>query len=160
MAAFVEFVEFVVFVVDNKEYSFESSNTILDVKKHIIKDKSLSCKYIDIEFCLERPMRILGKFNVEPGKVPRTFDRYKLEQFAFKDSITLSISEINDYDPDKPKIPLFSGGRGRGRGLSLPPVNSLDRAVSSFNHTDTQIDMKTEPTFNLSSNDDFPSLGS
>ena len=34
---------------------------------------------MDLEFCLERPMRILGKFNVEPGKVPTTFDRYKVK---------------------------------------------------------------------------------
>ena len=153
------------FVVGDNEYEFELSSTILDVKKRLIKELDLSCKYIDLEFCLERPMRVLGKFNVEPGKVPRPLDKNSLSEFAFKDKIKLSYTEVNDYDPDKPRTPLVFGGRGRGqcmsrgRGLSQPPVNSLERAISSFNHKETVQDMNVEPTFNLSSNEDFPSLG-
>ena len=159
----------VFFVVGDNEYEFELSSTILDVKKRLIKELDLSCKYIDLEFCLERPMRVLGKFNVEPGKVPRPLDKNMLSEFAFKDKVKLSYTEVNDYDPDKPRTPLVFGGRGRGRGqgmglnrgrgLSQPPVNSLERAISSFNHKETVQDMKVEPTFNLSSNEDFPSLG-
>ena len=157
------------FVVGDNEYEFELSSTILDVKKHLIKELNLSCKYIDLEFCLERPMRVLGKFNVEPGKVPRPLDKNMLSAFAFKDKVKLSYTEVNDYDPDKPRTPLVFGGRGRGRGqgmglnrgrgLSQPPVNSLERAISSFNHKETVQNMNVEPTFNLSSNEDFPSLG-
>ena len=162
------------FVVGDNEYEFELSSTILDVKKRLIKELNLSCKYIDLEFCLERPMRVLGKFNVEPGKVPRPLDKNMLSAFAFKDKVKLSYTEVSDYDPDKPRAPLVFGGRGRGqgmgqsrgqsmgrgRGLSQPPVNSLERAISSFNHKETVQEMTVEPTFNLSSNDDFPSLGS
>lgn len=162
------------FVVGDNEYEFELSSTILDVKKRLIKELNLSCKYIDLEFCLERPMRVLGKFNVEPGKVPRPLDKNMLSAFAFKDKVKLSYTEVSDYDPDKPRTPLVFGGRGRGqgmgqsrgqsigrgRGLSQPPVNSLERAISSFNHKETVQEMTVEPTFNLSSNDDFPSLGS
>ena len=158
----------VFFVVGDNEYEFELSSTILDVKKRIIKELNLSCKYIDLEFCLERPMRVLGKFNVEPGKVPRPLDKNSLSEFAFKDKVKLSYTEVNDYDPDKPRTPLVFGGRGRGRGqsmsrgggLSQPPVNSLERAISSFNHNENVQDMNVEPTFNLSSNEDFPTLGS
>ena len=159
----------VFFVVGDNEYEFELSSTILDVKKRLIKELNLSCKYIDLEFCLERPMRVLGKFNVEPGKVPRPLDKNMLSAFAFKDKVKLSYTEVNDYDPDKPRTPLVFGGRGRGRGqgmglnrgrgLSQPPVNSLERAISSFNHKETVQNMNVEPTFNLSSNEDFPSLG-
>lgn len=161
------------FVVGDNEYEFELSSTILDVKKRLIKELDLSCKYIDLEFCLERPMRVLGKFNVEPGKVPRPLDKNMLSEFAFKDKVKLSYTEVNDYDPDKPRTPLVFGGRGRGqgmrpsrdqsmgrgRGLSQPPVNSLERAISTFNHNETVQNMNVEPTFNLSSNEDFPSLG-
>ena len=162
----------VFFVVGDNEYEFELSSTILDVKKRIIKELNLSCKYIDLEFCLERPMRVLGKFNVEPGKVPRPLDKNMLSEFAFKDKVKLSYTEVSGYDPDKPSAPLVFGGRGRGRGqgmgqsmsrgrgLSQPPINSLERAISSFNHKETVQDMNVEPTFNLSSNEDFPSLGS
>ena len=148
----------VFFVIGDNEYEFELSTTILDVKKRLIQELNLSCKYIDIEFCLERPMRVLGKFNVEPGKVPRPLDKSTLSEFAFKDKVNLSYTEINDYDPDKPRKPIVFGGRGRG--LFRPPMNSLDRAVSSFNHNENRQEMKVEQTFDLSSNDDFPSLGS
>jgi hypothetical protein len=161
------------FVVGDNEYEFELSSTILDVKKRLIKELNLSCKYIDLEFCLERPMRVLGKFNVEPGKVPRPLDKNMLSAFAFKDKVKLSYTEVSDYDPDKPRKPIVFGGRGRGRGqgmgqsmslnrgrgLSQPPVNSLERAISSFNHNETVQEMNVAPTFNLSSNDDFPTLG-
>ena len=153
----------VFFVVGDNEYEFELSSTILDVKKRLIKELNLSCKYIDLEFCLERPMRVLGKFNVEPGKVPRPLDKNMLSGFAFKDKVKLSYTEVSDYDPDKPRKPIVFGGRGRGRGrgrgLSQPPVNSLERAISSFNHKETVQDMNVVPTFNLSSNVDFPTLG-
>tara|TARA_B100002019_G_scaffold267289_1_gene258260 strand:- start:189 stop:692 length:504 start_codon:yes stop_codon:yes gene_type:complete len=165
----------VFFVVGDNEYEFELSSTILDVKKRLIKELNLPCKYIDLEFCLERPMRVLGKFNVEPGKVPRPLDKNMLSAFAFKDKVKLSYTEVSDYDPDKPRTPLVFGARGRGRGqgmgqsmgqsmgrgrgLSQPPVNSLERAISTFNHNETVQEMNVEPTFDLSSNDDFPSLG-
>ena len=30
---------------------------MLEAKKYIISELNLNCKYIDIEFCLDRPMR-------------------------------------------------------------------------------------------------------
>ena len=56
--------------------------TLLDAKKEIMKQCNVDKPYIDIKYILEKPIRILGKFNVEPGVVPRTLDRYKLERFA------------------------------------------------------------------------------
>jgi hypothetical protein len=146
------------------------TDTILAVKKEIIKQLDLSCKYIDISFVLNKPLRVLGKFNVEPGKLPRTLDRYKLERFAFNDVIPVEIVEVDDYDPTFKK-PLMSGGLGRGRGMGrgmgrgrgnsmnttyVPPSS---RDTSTFDHTSNQVSMKIEPTFVLDSEDDFPSLG-
>ena len=39
-------------------------------------------------------MRVLGKFNVEPGRLARTLDRYPLERFAFKDSVKLECEMV------------------------------------------------------------------
>ena len=97
----------VTFIINDREYVLEESNTMLETKKIIISELNLKCKYIDIEFCLERPMRTEGKFNIEPGKASRTFDRYTLNQFAFKDKVNVNIFEIEDYNPDK-KVALFS----------------------------------------------------
>jgi hypothetical protein len=146
----------VTFLINEKVLEFNETDTILEVKKEIIKQLELTCKYIDLVFILEKPMRILGKFNVEPGKLARTLDRYVLEKFAFKDSIKLDYEEVEGYDPDK-RVPIISGGRGRGRsgGFTYIPPN---RNESTFDHDSLQQKMDLEPTFNLDSNDDFPSL--
>jgi len=156
----------VTFIINDRAFNLEESNTMLEAKKNIISELNLKCKYIDIEFCLERPMRTEGKFNIEPGKASRTFDRYTLKQFAFKDKVNVNIFEIEDYDPDK-KVALFSGGRGRGlgRGGGLDRDRGLDtpRPLSQpkFNTNLNQVEIETESnTFNLDSQDDFPSLGS
>ena len=150
----------VTFIINDREFNLEESNTMLDAKKNIISELNLSCKYIDIEFCLERPMRTEGKFNIESGKFSRTFDRYTLNQFAFKDKVIVNIFEIDDYDPDK-KIALFSGGRGRGRGLGRDTPIPLNPSQPKFNTNLNQVEIDTEKNnFNLDSQVDFPSLGS
>ena len=150
----------VTFIINDREFNLEESHTMLEAKKYIISELNLKCKYIDIEFCLERPMRTEGKFNIEPGKASRTFDRYTLNQFAFKDKVNVNIFEINDYDPDK-KIALFSGGRGRGRGRGLDTSRPLNPTQPKFNTNLNQVEIETEiNSFNLDSQDDFPSLGS
>ena len=55
------------FIINDKEFVLEESNTMLEAKEFIMKGLELTCKYIDIEFCLDRPMRVEGKFNIEPG---------------------------------------------------------------------------------------------
>ena len=127
-----------------------------------MKQCNVDKPYIDIKYILEKPIRILGKFNVEPGVVPRTLDRYKLERFAFNDVIQIEIIEVDDYDPTKlNRVKIMSGGRGRGAGSSATNtyVAPSTRNKSTFDHSSNQITMTTEPTFSLESEDDFPSLG-
>ena len=147
------------FVINDQTIECEETMTILEAKKHIIQQLDLSCKYIDISFNLEKPMRVLGKFNVEPGKLARTLDRYPLERFAFKDSVKVDYEMVEGYDPDK-RVPLMGGSRGRGRGLGLPGGAYIPptRKESTFNHESTQVEVKVEPQFDLDSQDDFPSL--
>lgn len=149
----------VTFIINDRVFVLDESNTMLEAKKIIISELNLKCKYIDIEFCLDRPMRTEGKFNIEPGKASRTFDRYTLNQFAFKDKVIVNIFEIDDYDPDK-KITLFSGGRGRGMGNGLDTSRPLNPSQPKFNTNLNQVEIETEnKTFNLDSQIDFPSLG-
>lgn len=149
----------VVFVVNETQIEGKDTDTILMVKKEIIKQLDLSCKYIDITFEIETPMRIIGKFNVEPGKLARTLDRHTLDKFAFKGDISVTYEEVEGYDPDK-RVPILSGGgrgRGRGRGLSssyVPP----GRSESTFDHDSLQQKMDVEPNYDIHSQDDFPSL--
>lgn len=149
-----------IFCVNDTEFEFTGDQTMLDVKKHIINELTLPCSYIDLTFVMEKPMRVLGKFNVEPGKVPRPLDSKCLNEFAFRDKVTLTVTEITDYDPNKPRVPFVSGGRGRGRGLGRGRfLQGGTRETSLFDHSSTQASMTVEPTFDLSSTDDFPSLG-
>lgn len=149
----------VVFIVNEKQFTFNDTDTILEVKRSLVKQLNLSCKYIDLVFVLDKPLRILGKFNVEPGKLARTLDRYVLERFAFKDTIKVQYEEVDGYDPDK-RTPLISGGRGMGRGRGnasgayVPPT----RDESTFDHNSLEQSMNLEPVFDLDSHDDFPSL--
>ena len=42
------------------------------------------------------------KFNVEPGILPRTFDRYELNKFGInKDEIELTFHVVDNYTPFK-----------------------------------------------------------
>ena len=79
-----------IFCINDTEFEFTGDQTMLDVKKHIINELTLPCSYIDLTFVMEKPMRVLGKFNVEPGKVPRPLDSKCLDEFAFKDKVTLT----------------------------------------------------------------------
>ena len=146
------------FIVNETEINCIGTDTILELKKEVIKVLGLECPYIDISYDINKPMRVLSKFNVEPGLLPRTFDNYALERFAFKEDIIVDISltEVSDYEPRK-RTPFISGGRGRGagRGKATPQPYRL----STFDHTQNQVDMTIkEPTFSLDSQEDFPPL--
>ena len=158
-----------VFCIGETDYEFKESDTLLDVKKSLIQSLELSSTYIDIVIDLEKPMRTIGKFNLEPGRMSRTLDRYPLDRFAFKEKLPITVQEVSDYDPTPVRKQLFSGGRGRGSGLNRPQINRpqinrphsiLQNSLSSFDSSQTRVEMTVEPTFDLTSQDEFPSLGS
>ena len=156
------------FIVNETEINCSETDTILELKKEVIKVLGLECPYIDISYDINKPMRVLSKFNVEPGLLPRTFDNYALERFAFKEDVDVNISltEVSDYEPRK-RTPFISGGRGRGAGAGAGTSKAEGRGkatpqpyrLSTFDHTQNQVDMTIkEPTFSLDSQEDFPPL--
>ena len=119
-----------------KEYSLPINNTIEELKNKIISDFKLSVKYIDIDFLLDRPIRTLGLFNVEPGILARPLDMYPLERFGLAGrNVTITFIEVDNYTP-------FKNNRGK--------IN-LRRNVEDKKETNT-------PNFNLESETDFPTL--
>jgi hypothetical protein len=151
----------IIFCVNEEELPMNETSTILDLKQEIIKKYKLSTKYIDLVFLMDKPSRILGKFNVEPGKVARPFDRHRLDKFAFKDKIRVEYSQVEGYEPKK-KVVMKGLGRGRGRGLGggsgSAIYNLTTRPTSIFDHTTTEQSLTLEPQYNLDSIDDFPTL--
>lgn len=119
-----------------EEYSLPITTTIQELKNKIITDFELSVKYIDIDFLLERPIRTLGLFNVEPGVLARPLDIYPLERFGLKGrNVTITFLEVDNYTP-------FKNNRGK--------IN-LNRKVIEKKESNT-------PSFNLDSETDFPTL--
>lgn len=119
-----------------KEYSLPINTTIEELKNKIISDFKLSVKYIDIDFLLDRPIRTLGLFNVEPGILARPLDMYPLERFGLAGrKVTITFTEVDNYTP-------FKNNRGKIK---------LSRRVESKKESNT-------PTFNLESETDFPTL--
>ena len=152
------------FQVNDKLLEFSNDDSLLHVRKQIMQEFGLTCPYVDIKYILDKPIRILGKFNVEPGVVPRTLDRYTLERFAFKDVLNVEFTEVTDYDPKKlNRRKLMSGGMGRGAGSAINKsayVPPSTRKESTFDHENTELSMTVDPSFALDSETDFPSLGS
>jgi len=140
----------ITFVIDNndlkKEISIEPEEKVLSLKKKIIDLFDLQVKYIDLEIVLERPIRSLGKFNLESGQLPRTFDNYSLDRWDIENRfITLKFVEIEDHDPSIIKKIV----KKKGSGVYRAPGSQAIESGTTY----------IEPQFNLDSESDFPSLG-
>tara|TARA_Y100001958_G_C21232385_1_gene558276 strand:+ start:1822 stop:2214 length:393 start_codon:yes stop_codon:yes gene_type:complete len=124
-------------VEDEKEFQFNLTDKILDVKNALIKDLELKAPYIDLLFLVERPIRNIGHFNIEKGVMSRVMDQYELSRFGLKDNMTLNIGYklVDNYKP-------FDATRKR---VNLKKKEEM-RIVPK------------EATFKLDSEDDFPSL--
>ena len=66
------------YVVENeKEFQFNLTDKISDVKNTLIKELELKTLYIDLHFLVERPIRNLGHFNIEKGVMSRVMDHFR-----------------------------------------------------------------------------------
>ncbi len=125
---------------ENVKKTFECTleDSILSLKEQIIEEYSLQCKYIDIDFQLERPIRSLGKFNLEAGILPRPLDNYKFDHYGLDGrEIKATFIEVNDYVPYKRNTV----------GVNLRKYNEMKEGES-----------KGEVSYDLESMDDFPGL--
>ena len=123
-----------------KTYEYSPDVNINKLKLDIIKDFELSCEYIDLNITIERPIRVLGKFNMEPGIIPRTMDMYPFNRYGIDNKIiTATFNEVVDYRlPDKKKSDICLLKRALQRDDGKKEENIV---------------------YNLESEEDFPSLG-
>ena len=128
----------IIFVISKNDITknFECSlkDSILSLKEKIINEFDLKCKYIDIDFQLERPIRSLGKFNLESGIIPRTLDNYPFDRYG----VNATFNEVNDYQH------LQKNTR------KLVHVNYSEKQKERIEKQDLQFDIHSES--------DFPSL--
>ena len=125
----------------SKSIQFSNDKTMLELKKEIIKLYELDCEYIDIVSNVERPIRVLGKFNFDKGLQPRTLDNYPFDRFGIDERvIPISFVEVFDYLPN----------------IKQPSVRSSSKYVPPNGQS---LDVKNDtPSFDLNNNDDFPAL--
>ena len=123
---------------DDKNCDIECTleDTIYILKQKIIKSFDLQCKYVDIDFKLERPIRNLGKFNLEPGVLPRSLDNYTFDRYGLDGkNVRATFNEVYDYDEKKYSMKF------------------KHKPFIKKNYGNNEI------SFNLDSNEDFPKLG-
>ena len=138
-------ITFIITKDDNtKTIQFSNDGTMLDLKKEIIKQFELDCKYIDISSNVERPIRVLGKFNFDKGLQPRTLDNYPFNRFGI-DERTIPIT----YEIKEGYVPIIKKATvNNGKPSKYVPPNGQSMDVQKTN----------EPQYNIESEKDFPSL--
>ena len=124
-------------VENEKEFQFNTTDKISDVKSTLIKELDLKAEYIDLIFLVERPIRTLGCFNIEKGTMSRVMDQYELSRLGLKDNMTLNIGYkvVDNYKPFKQQKKQIHLHKKEGHDI-----------------------VPKEATFKLESEDDFPSL--
>ena len=126
-----------------KSIQFSNDGTMLDLKKEIIKQFELDCEYIDIVSNVERPIRVLGKFNFDKGLQPRTLDNYPFNRFGIDERvIPITFTEEKNYLPIIKKSSTNSSSSSK----YVPPNGQ-------------SLDVDKKPNYNLNCNNDFPALG-
>ena len=139
---------------DDKETTFECSleDSILSLKNKIIQDFDLSCDYIDIDFQLERPIRSLGKFNLESGILPRPLDNYTFDRYGLDGkTVNATFHIVEDYDHKK-YSKKFSKKYNHINVLKTREEMEIDENFEKSYNESKNI------KFNLNSETDFPSL--
>ena len=130
-----------------KNIEYDTNETILSLKKYIINEFKLECKYIDLDFKNETPIRGMGKFNLDKGIILRTFDNYKLEKWNLDNKdIQCELIEVNDYEPER-IIPIIKKSNSN---IYRPPSKSFE-IKSGENYI-------VQPMYSLESQTDFPTL--
>jgi len=136
-------ITFIVKETDHVDETFEcnATETLLDLKKKIIAHYHLNCKYIDIISNVERPIRVMGKFNFDKGLQPRTLDNYQFNRFGIDErTIPITFEEENDVVPFVKKSTVKNGTASK----YVPPNGQSLK--------------EEDPVFNINSKLDFPSL--
>jgi len=134
-------ITFIVTKDDNKKtIQFSNDGTMLDLKKEIIKQFEVNCKYIDITSNVERPIRVLGKFNFDKGLQPRTLDNYPFNRFGIDEkTIPITFNEEQNYLPiiKKPSV-------NNGTSSKYVPPNAQSMEITEPPQSQFNIDSETE----------------
>ena len=132
------------FIIGEFTIKMNSTDTMNHLKELIIKKMNVTTEYIDLKFNLDKPIRGFGKMNLESGILPRTMDHFPLNRY------NLEGKEINcEFIPVDDYLPNVQRNNNVPDSVYQPP---------GMKTKEENIEKKDEPTFNLNSETDFPSL--
>lgn len=128
-------ITFIVTKNDNtKTIQFSNDGTMLDLKKEIIKQFEVDCKYIDITSNVERPIRVLGKFNFDKGVQPRTLDNYPFNRFGIDErTIPITFDEEQNYLPIIKKSSATNGTSSKYVPPNAQSMEASEPLQSQYN---------------------------
>ena len=132
----------ITFTIKNNETEnkadMKDTDSMLDLKNLIIENLKLDTQYI------ERPIRGLGKMNLEKGILPRTMDNFPFNRYNLegKDIICEPIP-VKDY------LAQVQAKNGNPQSIYTPPAMKNNSGPKEY---------KNIATYNLDSTDDFPAL--
>lgn len=132
----------ITFIINDTKINCEENETVLDLKNKIKKEFDIKVEYIDLDFKLEKPIRKLGKYNLESGILSRVMDNYTFDKFYLDGKeIKLNYIECPNYTPIIKK--------------DIKPFNANKY---KFDSSQNEIKYVEEKTFDLNSELEFPKL--
>ena len=131
----------------NIEKEYDLTTTILSIKKELLNDfYNNECKYLDFELVLENPIKHFGKLSLEPGLMPSSMDKFKLNKFSINGleqlNINVSINNNNNILEN----------------IENTTTNIYDKINKRINNEDN-VNIRESQEF-IYKDEDFPSLGS
>ena len=132
-------------VKENDKYihtvEMELTDTMMNLKTLIINNMKLDMNYIDLNFLIDRPIRGIGKMSLNKGILPRTMDNFAFNRYNIEGKEILC-----EYIPVTGYTVAVSGNSDNPKGIYMAPGMK------------TKLKKKNITTYNLNSEEDFPSL--
>jgi hypothetical protein len=129
------------------EKEYDLVTTILSIKKELLNDfYNNECKYLDFELVLKNPIKHFGKLSLEPGLMPSSMDKFKLNKFSINglEQLNINVSKNNNNNILQ--------------NIENATTNIYDKINKRINN-EVNINDKESQEF-VYKEEDFPSLGS
>ena len=129
------------------EKEYDLVTTILSIKKELLNDYyNNECKYLDFELVLKNPIKHFGKLSLEPGLMPSSMDKFKLNKFSINglEQLNINVSKNNNNNILQ--------------NIENATTNIYDKINKRINN-EVNINDRESQEF-IYKEEDFPSLGS
>lgn len=137
----------IIFNIKNEtiEKNYDLAITIFNIKKELLNEYyNNKCKYLDFELILENPIKHFGKLSLEPGLIPSSMDKFKLNKFSINElnQLTINVLENNTND------------------ILQNIENSTTNIYDKINKKINNVEYINQTQEFIYKEEDFPSLGS